>query len=58
MTVTGTEAEKALATADVYRMLSNRIGIFVNLPLRSLNQLALLRRLREIGQQGVQAKAS
>jgi arsenate reductase (thioredoxin) len=46
---TGTPAEKALAFKDAYRMLDRRIGIFVSLPLRSLDQLSLQRKLREIG---------
>jgi hypothetical protein len=45
----GSEAEKAVAMADVYRMLSNRIGIFVNLPISALDRLTLQRRLHEIG---------
>ena len=36
---TGNEAEINLAFADAYRMLSNRIGIFINLPLGSLDRL-------------------
>ncbi len=47
--VEGTEAEKRLAFADAYRMLNNRISIFVSLPLRSLDRLTLQGRLREIG---------
>lgn len=47
--VEGTEAEKRFAFADTYRMLANRISIFVNLPMRSLDKLALQRRLDEIG---------
>ncbi|MEZ5789576.1 MAG: arsenate reductase ArsC [Nitratireductor sp.] len=46
----GTEAERRLAFADAYRMLSNRISIFVNLPLLSLDRLALQKRLAEIGE--------
>jgi protein-tyrosine-phosphatase len=46
---TGTEAERAYAFADTHRMLNQRIGIFVNLPLRSLDTLSLQRRLDEIG---------
>lgn len=46
----GTEAEKRLAFADAYRMLDNRISIFVNLPLASLDRLTLQRRLEEIGE--------
>lgn len=45
----GTETEKALAFADTYRMLSNRISIFVNLPISSLDRLALQKRVSEIG---------
>lgn len=47
--VEGTEAEKRLAFADAYRMLNNRISIFVSLPLKSLDRLTLQGRLREIG---------
>ena len=46
---TGTEAEVRLAFADALRMLSNRINIFVSLPLRSLDQLSLQRQLDAIG---------
>ena len=47
--VEGTDVEKALAFAETYRILHNRIDIFVNLPLSSLDKLALQRRLEEIG---------
>ena len=47
---TGTEAEVRLAFADALRMLTNRINIFVALPLRSLDQLSLQRQLEAIGQ--------
>jgi arsenate reductase len=46
---TGSNAEVHLAFADAYRMLNNRISIFVSLPLRSLDQLALQRQLDAIG---------
>jgi len=46
---TGTEAERRYAFADTHRMLAQRIGIFVNLPLASLDKLALKQRLDEIG---------
>jgi protein-tyrosine-phosphatase len=45
----GTDAERHLAFADSYRMLSNRIGVFASLPLRSLDRLGLQKRLAEIG---------
>lgn len=47
----GTEAEKRLAFADTHRMLYQRIGIFVNLPMASLDRLALQKRLDEMGKQ-------
>jgi hypothetical protein len=34
---------------EAYRMLNHRIGIFASLPLRTLDQLTLQRRFREIG---------
>jgi arsenate reductase len=46
----GTDAEKALAFADAYRMLLSRISIFVNLPIASLDRLSLQHRLDSIGQ--------
>jgi protein-tyrosine-phosphatase len=49
-TAQGSAAEIALAFADTYRMLSNRITLFMNLPLASLDRLSLQRRLDEIGQ--------
>ena len=46
---TGSPAEIAVAFKDVYRMLHRRIGIFTALPLRSLDQLTLQSKLKEIG---------
>ena len=40
----------AAAFADAYRMLNNRIGIFVNLPFTSLDKLTLQKRLDETGE--------
>ncbi len=45
----GNDAERHLAFAEAYRMLRNRISIFVNLPLATIDRLALKRRLDEIG---------
>ncbi|HUW74000.1 MAG TPA: arsenate reductase ArsC [Methyloceanibacter sp.] len=50
--VRGTEAEKAFAFDDTYRMLNQRISIFVNLPLESLNKLSLQKQLDAIGKAG------
>jgi len=47
--VTGSEAEIAAAFADAYRMLNNRITIFVNLPMASLDKLTLQKKLDAIG---------
>jgi arsenate reductase (thioredoxin) len=55
----GNPAEIALAFKDTYRMLNQRIGIFVSLPLRSLDQLSLGKKLREIGRmEGTTAKVA
>jgi arsenate reductase len=48
-TATGTEAERRFAFADTHRMLYQRISIFTNLPLASLDKLALQKRLDAIG---------
>jgi len=45
----GNDVERRLAFADTYRMLNNRISIFVNLPIASLDRLSLQKRLDEIG---------
>ena len=47
---TGNDAEVAAAFADTYRMLNNRIGIFINLPFASLDKLTLNKRLDAIGE--------
>lgn len=45
----GTDVEKALAFADTYRMLNNRISIFTSLPISSLDELSLQKQLDDIG---------
>lgn len=45
----GSEIEKRLAFADAHRMLAQRISIFVNLPMTSLDKISLQKRLDEIG---------
>ena len=45
----GTDAEIALAFADAYGRLSNRLSIFVNLPFVGLDRLSLQKRLDDIG---------
>lgn len=46
---TGAEAERRFAFADTHRMLYQRISIFTNLPLTTLDKLALQKRLDAIG---------
>jgi arsenate reductase len=46
---TGNEAEIRLAFADAFRMLNNRISVFVSLPIRSLDKLTLQKQLDSIG---------
>ncbi len=48
--VEGNEAVKRAAFADTMRMLTQRISIFTNLPLTSLDKLSLQKRLDAIGQ--------
>lgn len=45
----GSEAERALAFAQTYGALASRLGAFVNLPIASLDRLALKRQLDAIG---------
>ncbi|MDZ4790746.1 MAG: arsenate reductase ArsC [Hyphomicrobiales bacterium] len=46
---TGNEAERRFAFADTYRMMYQRIGIFTNLPIESIDKLKLQERLDAIG---------
>ncbi len=48
--VEGSKAEIAAAFAETYRMMNNRIEIFVNLPMDTLSRLSLQKRLDEVGQ--------
>ncbi len=45
----GTEAEKRAAFAEAYRLMTNRISVFVNLPISGLDKLTLQQRLDSIG---------
>lgn len=55
---TGTEAERRFAFADTYRMLAQRITIFVNLPIPSLDRLTLQKRLDDIGKTPAETAAT
>lgn len=55
---TGSPAEIGMAFRDAYRMLHQRIAVFVALPIRSLDQLSLQAKLKEIGRmEGATGKA-
>jgi protein-tyrosine-phosphatase len=45
----GNDAERGLAFDDCFRMLNQRISIFVSLPIESVSKLSLQRQLEEIG---------
>lgn len=47
--IEGNASERHYAFADTHRMLHQRIGIFVNLPIDALDTLTLKKRLDEIG---------
>jgi len=47
--VEGTPAEVALAFAEAYRLLNNRIGAFANLKLSGLDRLSLQKNVSDIG---------
>ena len=54
----GTEAETSAFFADVYEQIHNRIDIFVNLPIASLDKLSLKTRLDSIGRGESNVEAS
>ena len=47
--VEGSEAVKRAAFAETMRQMTNRISIFVNLPIQSLDSMTLKAKLNEIG---------
>ena len=47
--VEGMNIEKEAAFVAAFRYLKNRIGVFTNLPMRSIDKLSLGTKLREIG---------
>jgi protein-tyrosine-phosphatase len=52
----GNDSERHFAFADTHRMLYQRISIFTNLPLASLDKLSLQKRLDDIGRTTLPAK--
>jgi arsenate reductase len=49
--VHGTEEQIAKAFRDAFFMLDRRIGLFLNLPLSALDNLAIKKKIDEIGRQ-------
>lgn len=49
--VEGSPAQVALAFADTYRMLNNRIGAFANLKMSGLDRLSLQKHVADIAKQ-------
>ena len=49
--VQGSRIEQMRAFEDVFRILERRIGIFISLPIASLDDMSLRERVREIGKQ-------
>lgn len=47
--VEGTNIQKEAAFVQAFRYLKNRIGVFTSLPLKSIDQMVLGTRLRDIG---------
>jgi arsenate reductase len=47
--IVGTDIEKEAAFVTAFRYLRNRISVFTSLPLASIDQMALGKRLRDIG---------
>ena len=56
--VQGNETVRNFAFTDTYRMLNQRISIFVNLPIEKLDTLALQRRLDQIGRSQILEKSA
>ena len=47
--VTGNDAEIAAAFNETMRMLSNRLSLFIELPMESINHLSLQEKIHQIG---------
>lgn len=45
----GTEAERRAFVTDVFHQINTRLGIFVNLPIASLDRMSLQTRIDELG---------
>ena len=47
--VEGTDEDKRAAFKEAFRLLERRVSLFLSLPIRSLDKLALSQKLKEIG---------
>jgi arsenate reductase len=47
--VEGTKIQKEAAFVEAFRLLRNRITLFISLPVGSINKLSLAKQLRDIG---------
>lgn len=56
--INGSVAIRRAAFAETYRILHNRISIFVNLPIGSLDRMTLQRNLEDIGKTTARADRS
>lgn len=55
---TGTDVERLVAFQEAYRSLARRIGLFLELPLASIDRMSLRTRLRDIGRDGATEDAA
>ncbi len=55
--VTGSEAEQHIAFGEAYKMLDRRIGLFLALPMATLDRMTLRQRVKEIGETEDEATA-
>lgn len=46
---TGSDAEKAAFTADIYRQIERRLSVFAALPVATLDRMTLQQRVTELG---------
>jgi hypothetical protein len=55
---TGSEAEVALAFSETYRVLHNRITLFMSLPIASLDRMSLQYALDRIGRSPAESETA
>ncbi len=55
---TGSDAQIALAFSEAYRVLNNRITLFMSLPIASLDRLSLQHKLDQIGRASAESETA